>query len=457
MRTVPLGPSSEEDVGTISTMGNAQGQDSSSITMPASGMDKPIKKKRFAVTPLRALILLALLGTGSWFTFMSPGGNSLTIAGSRLMLSVVSAGVFEDSIPVRARVAPLKTVYLDAIQGGRVEEILVEDGASVKPGQAIVRLSNSDLQLSVMSTESRIMEQLNSMRDQELRLEQNRLAHKRTLVEVDYQIRRLDRDIKRHQELLAKGHAAQSNYEDLIDEVSYFRARRAVTLESQASDERLMANQLAFFKDNTAVMEQNLTYARQSLQELDVSAPVAGKLSGFNMEIGQSISQGTRIGQVDNPDQFKLTANIDEFYLARVDIDQAVAFTRDGRSYQLRIAKIYPNVEKGQFEIDIQFMQETPPDLRRGETIQSKLTLGDANEALLIPNGSFFQDTGGQWIFVVSPDGNVAVRRTVKLGRRNKDFIEVLDGLEAGETVITSPYSGFRDMDQLVLNKKNTL
>jgi len=457
MSKVPLGPSSEEYVGTISTMGNAQGQDCSSITMPASGMDKPIKKKRFALTLPRLLILLALIGTGSWFTFMASDGNSLTIAGSRLMLSVVSAGVFEDSIPVRARVAPLKTVYLDAIQGGRVEEILVEDGASVKPGQAIVRLSNSDLQLSVMSTESRIMEQLNSMRDQELRLEQNRLAHKRTLVEVDYQIRRLGRDIKRHQELLAKGHAAQSNYEDLIDEVSYFRARRAVTLESQASDERLMAKQLAFFKDNTAVMEQNMTYARQSLQELDVSAPVAGKLSGFSMEIGQSISQGTRIGQVDNPDQFKLMANIDEFYLARVDIDQAVVFTRDGRSYQLRIAKIYPNVEKGQFEVDMQFMQETPRDLRRGETIQSKLTLGDANEALLIPNGSFFQDTGGQWIFVVSPDGNVAVRRTVKLGRRNKDFIEVLDGLEAGETVITSPYSGFRDMDQLVLNKKNTL
>ena len=171
------------------------------------------------------------------------------------------------------------------------------------------------------------------------------------------------------------------------------------------------------------------------------------------MEIGQSVSRGIRIGQIDNANEFKLVANIDEFYLARVDIDQAVEFETNGRRYELRIAKVYPNVEKGQFEIDMQFIGETPPDLRRGQTIQSKLTLGDANKALLIPNGSFYQDTGGQWIFVVSPDGNTAIKRTVKLGRRNSDFIEVLDGLEVGERVITSPYRGFRDMDELTLNK----
>jgi HlyD family secretion protein len=260
----------------------------------------------------------------------------------------------------------------------------------------------------------------------------------------------------RREELLAKGLDAQSNYDDLLDELTYQRARRAVTRESQASDERLMANQLAFFKDNTAVMEQNLRYARQSLQELNVRAPVAGKLSGFNLEIGQNVGRGTRIGQIDNANQFKLVANIDEFYLGRVDLGQAVEFEQGGRKYELRIAKIYPNVERGQFEIDMQFLGETPANLRRGQTIQSKLTLGDANEALLIPNGTFFQDTGGQWIFVVSPDGSSAIKRPIKLGRRNTRYIEVLDGLEAGERVITSPYSGFRDMDQLLLNKTDT-
>lgn len=440
-------------MGTISPMGNHQDKESPAVSRQTPGMDRKIEKKRFAVRPRWVAISVFVIAAVCWFTFLAPSGRSLTVADNRLMLSPVSAGIFEDSIPVRARVAPLKTVFLDAVQGGRVEEVLVEDGAAVVAGQPIVRLSNSDLQLSVMSTESRVMEQLNSMRDQELRLEQNRLAHKRTLVEVEYQIRRLDREIERWEELLSKGHAAQSNYEDLVDEVTYYRARREVTRESQASDERLMAQQLAFFSDNTAVMEQNLGYARQSLQELNVRAPVAGKLSGFNMEIGQSVARGARIGQVDNANQFKLVASIDEFYLARVDIDQSVEFERGGQAFKLRVAKIYPNVDKGQFEIDMQFVGDTPADLRRGQTIQSKLTLGDASEALLIPNGTFFQDTGGQWIFVVSPDGNTAVKRTVKLGRRNTRHIEVIDGLEAGEQVITSPYSGFRDMDRLVLNK----
>ena len=441
-------------MGTISALEKTAADDKPT-TIAGQGMDRIIAKKRFP--PKKVLTVSALVAVlvviGYWF--LTPGGRSLTIADNRLLVSPVESGIFEDTIPVRARVAPLKTVFLDAIQGGRVEEILIEDGTEVVVGQPIARLSNSDLQLSVMNTESRVMEQLNSMRDQELRLEQNRLSHKRTLVDVDYEIRRLTREIARQEELLNKGLSAQSNFDNLTDELAYNRSRRAVTLESQASDERLMANQLAFFQDNTAVMEANLSFARESLEELEVKAPVSGKLSGFDLEVGQNVPRGTRIGQIDNANEFKLVANIDEFYLGRVDIDQQVNFEQDGREYQLRIAKIYPNVESGQFEIDMQFLQEPPQGLRRGQTIQAKLTLGDATEALLIPNGSFFQDTGGKWIFVVSPDGDTAIKRPVQLGRRNTNYIEVVDGLEAGEKVITSPYSGFRDMDLLLVNKSD--
>lgn len=438
-------------MGTVSKMEAAMDRP---ISREASGvgMDRRIaKRSRFPVWLLCG-VGLCLVAVAIAFTVPLGGGRSLTVSGNRILVSTVEAGVFEDTIPVRARVAPLKSVYLDAVQGGRVEEVLVEDGAFVNAGDIVVRLSNSDLQLSVMSTESRVMEQLNNMRDQELRLEQNRLGHKRTLVDVDYQIRRLTREIKRQDELLARGLAAQGNYEDLVDQLDYNRSLREVTVESQASDEKLMVSQLAFFREKNAAMEENLRFARDSLEELQVRAPVSGKLSGFDMQIGQNVSRGDRIGQVDDAQAFKLVAFIDEFYLGRTDLDQVVTYESSDVEQQLRISKIYPNVENGQFEIDMQFLGNGRRDLRRGQTIQAKLTLGDASEALLIPNGSFFQDTGGKWIFVVSPDGSSAVRRDVRLGRRNTRFIEVIEGLEAGERVITSPYSGFRDMDRLNLN-----
>jgi HlyD family secretion protein len=441
-------------MGTISTMEQPQGTDRP-LHSSGTAMDRVIEKPRFPRYGIVGAGAALLLAAAAWYLLAAGSGRSLTVADNRILLSPVVAGTFEDTIPLRARVAPLKTVFLDAVQGGRVEEVLVEDGANVEAGQAIVRLSNSDLQLSVMSTESRVIEQLNSMRDQELRLEQNRLGHKRTLVDVDYAIRRLSREIERQDELLSRGLAAKGNYDDLVDELEYNRALRQVTLESQASDERLMAAQLDFLNDKNAVMEENLRFARDSLEALRVRAPVGGKLSGFDLEIGQNVSRGERIGQIDDADAYKLVAEIDEFYLSRADIDQRVSFELGGREHLLRVAKIYPNVEDGQFEIDMQFLSEAPRDLRRGQTVQAKLTLGDASEALLIPNGSFFQDTGGQWIFVVTPDGKRAVRREVRLGRRNTKFIEVLDGLEAGEQVITSPYSGFRDMDQLVINESN--
>ncbi len=349
--------------------------------------------------------------------------------------------------------APLKTVFLDAVQGGRAEKILVEDGASVEAGQALLTLSNSDLQLSVMSTESRVMEQLNAMRDLELRLAQNRLNHKTTLVELNYNIRRLTRAAAHKKKLLDKASMSQSEYDDLQDELSYNREKHAVTLDSQASDEKLMVAQLEFFKEKTISMEANLSFARNSLEDLTVRAPVAGRLSGFDMEIGQNVARGVRIGQVSNPDTFKLVADIDEYYLGRVDLQQQANFERSRRTYQLRVAKIYPNVSNGLFQVDLKIAGDGPADLRRGQSIQTKLILGDANKALLIPNGQFFQDTGGKWIFVVNSEGSEAHKRSIRLGRRNNRFIEVLEGLQAGEKVVTSSYSSFKDMDKLKLDR----
>ncbi|MDA0681671.1 MAG: efflux RND transporter periplasmic adaptor subunit [Proteobacteria bacterium] len=225
---------------------------------------------------------------------------------------------------------------------------------------------------------------------------------------------------------------------------------RDVTLDSQDTDARMQEQQLRQLRAAGEQLEASLTLARNNLDDLNVKAPVAGKLSGFTVEIGQSIERGGRLGQIDDPNSYKLNVQIDEFYLGRVDLQQRATAEHEGRNLEMQISKIYPQVNGGQFEVDMVFDNE-PLGLRRGQTLQLRLTLGDNTNATLIPNGSFYQETGGNWIFVVAPDGAEAIKRAVRLGRRNTNFIEVLDGLQPGERVITSPYTGYVGMDRLNL------
>ena len=422
------------------------------INISGTGMDRVVAKK----TPLgRKLgyaaggLLLILFAW--WLIGMLLGGRSLSVNAERIFISPVTVGTFEDFIPLRGRLVPRSTVYLDAIEGGRVEQVFVEDGALVEAGDAIALLSNTNLQLEVLGREAAVTEQLNNMRTIELQLEQNRLAHKRNLVEIDYQIIRLNRSIERQRDLAAKDLVSQSTVDELQDELDYYKNRRAVTLESQATDARMQEQQLRQLREAGDQLQASLAFARKNLDDLNVRAPVGGKLSGFNIEVGQSIERGGRLGQIDDPDGYKLNARIDEFYLGRVDLQQVATAEHGRREYGLRVVKIYPQVNNGQFEVDMVFDEE-PTGVRRGQTLQLKLTLGDNSDAVLIPNGSFYQETGGNWVFVVSPDGSEAVKRPVRLGRRNTDFIEVLDGLEPGERVITSPYTSYVGMDRLTLD-----
>ena len=422
------------------------------VSISGQSMDRVVAKKM----PLGRMVAY---GAGAvvaalfiyWLVGMLLGGRSLSVNAQRIYVSDVTVGTFEDFIPLRGRLVPRSTVYLDAIEGGRVEEVLIEDGTIVAAGDPIALLSNTNLQLEVLGREAAVTEQLNNMRTIELQLEQNRLAHKRNLVEIDYQIVRLNRSIKRQGELAAKELVSQSTVDELQDELDYYMNRREVTLESQATDTRMQTQQLQQLRLAGTQLQTGLAFARKNLDDLNVRAPVSGKLSGFNIEVGQSIERGGRLGQIDDPDGYKLNAQIDEFYLGRVDLQQ-VATAEHGRdTYDLRVAKIYPQVNNGQFDVDMVF-EKDPVGLRRGQTMQVKLTLGDNADAILIPNGSFYQETGGNWIFVVSADGTEAVKRTVRLGRRNTDFIEVLDGLEPGEKVITSPYTSYVGMDRLTLD-----
>jgi HlyD family secretion protein len=386
------------------------------------------------------------------FSFFKPdAGRALKVDNDRIIISSVDFGRFDDYIPVRGQVAPLKTVFLDAIEGGRVEAIYVEDGAQVEAGDLIIDLSNTQLQLDVIAREAEVTEQLNNLRNTELSLEQNRLEHKRNLVDINYHITRLTREIERLSPLVAKDLVDDGTLERLQDEHDWYTARREVTLESQATDERLQKAQMEQLRIAGAQLEKNLEVARRNLESLNVRAPVAGKLTAFDLEIGQALSRGVNIGQIDDPESFKVTANIDEYYLSRVDIEQTATLTTNGHEYQLKVRKVYPQVKNGTFEVDLVFTGREPDSIRRGQTLQMNLQLGSPSDSLLIPNGAFYQDTGGNWVFVVTVDGTRAVRRNVSMGRRNLRFIEVLDGLEAGERVITSPYTNYLDMDRLEL------
>lgn len=423
------------------------------LSISGQGMDRVVEKKM----PLSRKIGfgvggLVLLVFAWWLINTLMDGRSLSVDSQRITVSTVTTGTFEDYIPLRGRLMPRSTVYLDAIEGGRVEAVLVEDGAMVEAGDPIARLSNTNLQLVVLGREAEVTEQLNFMRTLELQLEQNRLSHKRNLIEIDYQIVRLTRSVERQREMASRDLVSQSTIDELEDELKYYRDRREVTLESQATDARLQEQQLKQLQEAGAQLRSSLDFARKNLDDLNIRAPISGRLSGFNIEIGQSIERGGRLGQIDDPDGFKLNVRIDEYYLGRVDLQQAAVAEHNNHSLDLEIAKIYPQVKDGQFEVDMTFLDE-PVGLRRGQTLQLRLTLGDNTGALLIPNGTFYQETGGNWIFVVSPDGSEAIKRPVRLGRRNVDFIEVLDGLEADEKVVTSPYTSYAGMDRLALDE----
>ncbi len=425
--------------------------------IPLTGsMDRVLEKTRWQkiqkpVTWGGMAVMVIVL----FLVFGPEEGRALKVQSDRIAVSTVTTGEFDDFIPVRGQVAPLRTLFLDAIEGGRVEAIHVEDGAEVEAGQLIVELSNTGLLLDVISREAEVTEQLNNLRNTELSLERNRLEHKRNLVEINYNLVRLNREIKRLGPLVDENLVPSNTLEQLKDEFDYFTALKTVTIESQQTDQKMQEAQMEQLRTAGGQLERNLSVARKNLESLNMRAPVAGKLTAFDLEVGQALNRGDRIGQVDDPNQFKVVANIDEYYLGRVDIGQTAATKIDGREYTLAIRKIYPQVQNGTFQVDLNFAGDQAASIRRGQTLQLNLRLGSPSESVLIPNGAFYQDTGGNWVFVVAPSGERAIRRNVRLGRRNVRFIEVLEGLEPGEQVVTSPYTNYIDMDRLELQTAN--
>lgn len=398
--------------------------------------------------------LLSIAGVVLLVWLLSDPSTSYTLDGQRIRTATVTRGVYEDFIPLRATVEPERTVYLDAIEGGRVERVLIDEGAVVEQGQPILELSNTSLQLDVIAREAEVSEQLNNLRNTQLAIEQNRLSLKSELIEIDYQIARLTRLVQRFEELEGNQFVSKNEYENATDELDYWKNRRVVTRESQAQDERIRLAQIEQLETSVEQLEKNLLLARSNLDNLLVRAPRAGQLTSLNAEIGESKARGERLGQIDDIDRFKAVALVNEFYLNRVRIGQRAELEFNGDRYVLEVSKIYPEVQASQFEVDLRFTGDAPADVRRGQTLQMRLVLGDiAEEATLLANGPFLNDTGGAWVFVLTPDRKLATRRDVQLGRRNPNSIEVLGGLVEGDEVIISSYQSFLSVDRLLIDR----
>lgn len=417
-------------------------------------MDRKIEKDRRPLL-IKAALGVVLAGGLGWLGMGALQDSAIAtfrVDRDKVTISEVSTGTFEDFIPVRGSVTPLTSVFLDAVEGGRVEKIHVRNGALVKAGDPLIELSNTNLQLDVISREAQVSEQLNNLRNTRLAMEQNRLSLKSQLVDIDYNLIRLERLAERQRQLAERGLLSQADYQATTDELEYQRRRREVTIESQQQDELMRQSQIASLEDTVEQLQTNLEFARRNLDSLIVTAPITGQLSSFDAELGQSKQPGQTLGQIDDVDDFKLKVLIDEFYVTRTQEGQYGEFTLSGRTWPLRIARVYPQVVNGQFEVDMEFTAGTPPDIRRGQTLQTRVQLGDASEALLLARGGFFQDTGGNWAFVLDDTGQYAYKREITLGRRNPEYFEVLDGLEAGERVLTSEYAAYATMDRIEFN-----
>jgi len=416
------------------------------------GMDRAIEKKTWSLKRIftYAAIALAVVAMG-WVATSIDGKRSFRVDRDRVTLASVEQGVFRDVIPVRATVEPLRTVYIDAVQGGTIEEIYVEEGAMVKAGQPLLKFINTAFQLNVFSQEARISEQLDINSNTRLSLDQNRLNLKRQLNDIEYAITRLERRIRRLAKLRENELVSEDDMDSLKDELDYQVKQRAITLENIEREEAIRSTKIKQLKESEERLTEHLKVVRRSLADLEVRAPISGLLSSLDAEVGESKVGGSRLGKVDKVDSYKLTAKIDEFYISRVEVGQQANFNLAGNRYLASVDKVYPEVRAGRFEIDLFFSGKSPQAIRRGLTIQTQLQLGADKPSLLIRNGGFYQDSGGNWVFVLEDDG-IARRRDVTLGRSNSENIEVLSGLSQGERVIVSSYASYREIEEIILN-----
>jgi len=427
-------------------------------TAAPGGMDRSIQRGRWSPTrwpialkvaiAVAGAVLLILLVVG---IFAGSGERTVRLPTAQVTVATVEVGIFHDLIPLRASVAPRETVYVDAIDGGRVDRVLVEPGDMVRVGQPMLELSNTNLALQVIQQESQINQAISELQQNEIALEQNQLANDRALAEIDYNLIRFGRTAGRREALAAKGALSLEERDVASDELAYYKRLRPIQADSGARQSALRERLLPSIHEQLEILRGNLAVVHDKLNGLVIRAPIAGKVTAIDLKIGEIRNAGQRLAEVTPQTGMKLIADIDEFYLRRVRVGQTATITVDGDSVPLTIKRVYPQVQNGQFRVDLDFQRASPPTLVEGAAAQGRLQLGGDRQGTILAAGPFIERTGGDWAYVLRRGGDTAERRRIKVGRRTSEQLEILAGLRPGEQVITSDYTGLEKADRIVL------
>lgn len=407
---------------------------------------KGLRPKHYGYIALGLLLIFV-----SWKMVFGIAVSTFRTEKDKLSITEVTDGKFDDYITINGFVAPIATIYMDAYEGGRVTEKLIEEGATVKKGDIILKLENSGLYEQILASESNLALKQNDLRSTKLTFDSRQIEGKRSLATAEYDLQRLKRNYGQNKALFDEELISMEEY--LLSKENYELSKKQydiVKIQTE-QDDALRRTSLAGLDTDLQRMQKTLTMVYERLDHLNVRAPADGQLGFLDAEIGQNIAHGQRIGQINVLTDYKIEATIDEHYIDRVIRDLTAILERNDSEYSLRLRKVYPEVRNGKFKVDLVFTEEKPVTIRTGQSYNIKLQLGESNDALLLPKGSFFQSTGGQWIFVVDASGDFALKRSIRIGKQNSRYYEVLEGLEADEKVITSNYDSFGDAERIVL------
>jgi HlyD family secretion protein len=409
---------------------------------------KGIQKKHFGYLAIAIAVVVLI-----YMAFFGDRTSTYKVEKDKLIIETVTQDQFNDYITVPGTVEPITIIFLDAQEGGRVEEKLIEEGSMVKKGDIILRLSNPDLHLNILDSEAQLAEKENFLRNTQINMEQQRLQIKRELVSLKYDIERKDRNYQQNVILMKDNLISKEEFIRSKEDLDMARQSRELYIERQKQDSVFYSININTMIINLDNMRKNLKLVRERAENLNVRAPVDGQLGLLVPEIGQSIQRGANMGQINVLTSYKVTAQIDEHYIDRVRTQLNATLDRQGNEFNLLVKRVYPEVRNGTFEIDMIFRDSMPDNIRTGQTYYISLQLGQPKVSVLVPIGGFFQETGGQWIFVLDPTESFAFRRNISIGRKNPKFYEVLEGLQPGEKVIVSGYETFGKNEKLILKK----